>query len=294
MWNGNEATAMRNIHFQAGRLPGRAVVTVAGADSGHFLHNLLTADIEHLAAGAATYAALLSPQGKILFDMLVFRAPDVFLIDCAASRASALMQRLGMYKLRARVEISPRSDLSVGVSPAEVPGSYRDPRAPGIGWRSIGAPAGGTPAGGTPAGDLAEGYDAARIALGLADSDADLGSGEFFPHEANLDQLGGVSFTKGCYIGQEIVSRMEHRGTARNRILPVALDGAAPPKGTEVRAGGKPVGTLLSSAGTAALALLRLDRLADAGAPLMADGVRLHVLKPRWAAYEVPGAEAVA
>lgn len=280
---------MRNIHFQAGRLPGRAVIAVQGADSGHFLHNLLTADIEHLAPGAATYAALLSPQGKILFDMLVFRAPEGFMIDCAASRASALMQRLGMYKLRTRVEISPRSDLSVGVSPVDLPGGYRDPRAPGIGWRIIEAPERGA-----PAGDLAEGYDAARLALGLADSDADLGSGEFFPHEANLDQLGGVSFTKGCYIGQEIVSRMEHRGTARSRILPVALDGEPPPKGTEIRAGEKLMGTLLSSSGRAGLALLRLDRLADSAAPLMAEGVGLHVLKPRWAGYDVPGADGLA
>ncbi len=284
MWLGNEATEMRDIHFRAGRLPGRAVVGVQGSDSGHFLHNLLTADIEHLEPGAASYAALLSPQGKILFDMMVLRTPEGFLIDCAASRSAGLVQRLGMYKLRARVEVSRRDDLSVGVSPAEVPGGFRDPRSPDLGWRMIG----------TPPPEEAEGYDAARIALGLADSEADLGSGEFFPHEANLDQLGGVSFKKGCYVGQEIVSRMEHRGTARSRILPVALDGAAPPSGTEVRAGEKLMGTLLSSAGHDALAQLRLDKLAETDAPLMADGVRLHVLKPRWAAYEVPGAEGVA
>jgi folate-binding protein YgfZ len=284
MWNGNEATEMRDIQFRAGRLPDRAVVGVQGPDSGHFLHNLLTADIEHLEPGGASYAALLSPQGKILFDVMVLRTPEGFLIDCAASRAAGLVQRLGMYKLRARVEVGLRDELSVAVSPTEVPGSYRDPRSADIGWRIIG----------TPPDVAAQGYDGARIALGLADSEADLGSGEFFPHEANLDQLGGVSFRKGCYVGQEIVSRMEHRGTARNRILPVAIDGQAPPKGTEVRAGEKLVGTLLSSAGTAALALLRLDRLADAEAPLTADGVRLHVLKPRWATYDVPGAEAVA
>lgn len=284
MWNGNEATEMRDIQFRAGRLADRAVISVQGPDSAHFLHNLLTADIEHLEPGAASYAALLSPQGKILFDMMVLRTPESFLIDCAAGRAAGLAQRLGMYKLRAKVEVALRDDLSVAVSPTGVPGSYRDPRSGDIGWRMIG----------TPPEAPAEGYDAARIALGLADSEADLGSGEFFPHEANLDQLGGVSFRKGCYVGQEIVSRMEHRGTARNRILPVALDGPAPPRGTEVKAGDKLMGTMLSSAGTAALAVLRLDRLADAGAPLMADGVRLHVLKPRWAAYDVPGAEAVA
>ena len=270
---------MRDIDFWAGSLPGRAVISVRGPEAGHFLHNLLTADIDHLAEGEATYAALLSPQGKILFDMLVLKAGDGFLIDCAAGQRADLMKRLAMYKLRARVELAARDDLAVGVSPGEVAGSYRDPRSPEIGWRIIGAP-----------GAEAEGYDAARIAAGLADSVADLGSGEFFPHEANLDQLGGVNFRKGCYVGQEVVSRMEHRGTARSRILPVTVDGATPPRGTEIRAGEKQVGTVLSSAGQKALALIRLDRLAEATAPLVADGATVRVQKPAWARYEVPGA----
>ena len=125
---------------------------------------------------------------------------------------------------------------------------------------------------------------------GLADSAADLGSGEFFPHEANLDQLAGVNFKKGCYVGQEVVSRMEHRGLARSRILPVLLDGEAPPKGTDIRSGEKQIGTLLSSSGTRALALIRLDRLAEASAPLLAEGVTVKVLKPAWAKYDAPGA----
>lgn len=279
MWIGNEATAMRDTDFRAGRLPGRAVISIRGPDAGHFLNSLLTADVEHLAEGEARYAALLTPQGKILFDMLVLRQGDGFLIDCAAGQRADLLKRLAMYRLRARVEIAARDDLAVGVSPKELPGAYRDPRSPAIGWRMIGAPQ-----------DEAEGHDAARIAAGLADSEADLGSGEFFPHEANLDQLGGVSFTKGCYVGQEVVSRMEHRGTARSRILPVTLDGAAPPKGTDIRAGEKQVGTLLSSSGRNALALIRLDRLGDAAAPLLADGVKVTVLKPAWARYDVPGA----
>jgi folate-binding protein YgfZ len=279
MWIGNEATEMRDIDFRAGRLPGRAILSVRGPEAGHFLHNLLTSDIDHLGEGQAAYAALLSPQGKILFDMLVLPQGDGYLIDCAAGQRADLLKRLAMYKLRAKVEIAARDDLAVGVSPTEIAGGFRDPRSDAIGWRMIGTPQ-----------SEAEGYDAARIAAGLADSEADLGSGEFFPHEANLDQLGGVNFKKGCYVGQEVVSRMEHRGTARSRILPVALDGDAPPKGTDIRSGGKQVGTLLSSAGSKALALIRLDRLADATAPLLADGVSVRVLKPAWAKYEVPGA----
>ena len=270
---------MRDIDFRAGRLPARAVIAVQGPDAGHFLQNLLTADVEHLKPGSATYAALLSPQGKILFDMLVVRAEDGFLIDCAQSMAAGMVQRLSMYKLRAKVEIALRPDLSVSVSPVAAAGFFADPRTLEIGWRGIG-----------PAvGPEAQGYDAARIALGLADSAADIGSGEVFPHEANLDQLGGVNFRKGCYVGQEVVSRMEHRGTARSRILPVTLDGEAPPKGTEIRAGEKQVGTLLSSSGNVALALLRLDRLAEAGEPLRAGGVSVTVRKPPWARYDVPG-----
>jgi len=279
MWIGNEATAMRDIEFQAGTLPGRAVISVRGPEAGHFLHNLLTADIDQLGDGQAAYAALLTPQGKILFDMFVLKAGDGYLIDCAEGQRADLLKRLAMYRLRAQVEIVPRDDLAVGVSPVEVAGGYRDPRYDGIGWRVIGEVAG-----------EARDYDAARIRAGLADSGADLGSGEFFPHEANLDQLGGVSFRKGCYVGQEVVSRMEHRGTARSRILPVVLEGAAPPKGTEIRSGEKQMGTLLSSSGTDALALIRLDRLAEATAPLVADGVTLKVKKPQWAKYEVAGA----
>lgn len=270
---------MRDIDFRAGTLPGRAVISVRGPEAGHFLHNLLTADIDHLAEGQAAYAALLTPQGKILFDMLVVRQGDGYLIDCAASQRADLMKRLAMYKLRAQVEIAARDDLAVGVSPVAVPGAYRDPRSDLIGWRLIGGPQG-----------EAGGYDAARIAAGLADSVADLGSGEFFPHEANLDQLRGVNFRKGCYVGQEVVSRMEHRGTARSRILPVRIDGHVPPKGTEIRSGNKQVGSLLSSVGATALALIRLDRLAEATAPLLADGATVTVLKPAWATYEVPGA----
>ena len=283
MWTGGEATEMRDIHFTGGMLPHRAVIRVSGQDARHFLHNLVTADVEVLSPGQATYAALLTPQGKMLFDFFVLREGDDYLIDCAASQQPDLLKRLGLYKLRAKVEISVPDDLAVGVSPTEPVAErrYIDPRCPALGWRSMT----------TPQAANAEGYDEARIALGLADTDAGLGSGEFFPHEANLDQLGGVSFKKGCYVGQEVVSRMEHRGTARNRILPVDLDGDAPARGAEIRSGDKQIGSLLSSAGSTALALIRLDRLADATEPLLSGDVRVTVLKPRWARYDVPNAK---
>ncbi len=286
MWIGNEATKMRDIHFTAGILPNRVLFHVEGPDAGHFLHNLVTADIEGLTPGQAAYTALLTPQGKILHDFFVLNTGERYLIDCAASQRAELVKRLGFYKLRAKVTVSPSEDeVAVAMERPSSPLAFADPRCAALGWRFA-----------VPAGSLPDNldYEAARIEIGLGDSGADIGSGELFPHEANLDQLGGVSFKKGCYVGQEVVSRMEHRGTARSRILPVALDGEGPAKGAEIRSGEKLVGTLLSASGGAALALIRLDRLADATAPLLTDGVTVHVLKPRWASYDVPGSEGVA
>jgi folate-binding protein YgfZ len=286
MWIGDEATKMRDIHFTAGKLPGRAILRVDGPDAGQFLHNLVTAEVEGLESGQATYAALLSPQGKMLFDFFVVRQGESYLIDCAASQKPEILKRLGFYKLRARIKITEEQAVA-GVSPdgpaAQI--RYPDPRTPALGWRFV-----------NTADTLMEtpDYDLARIALGLADSDADLGSGVYFPHEANLDQFGGVSFTKGCYVGQEVVSRMEHRGTARSRIIPVDLSGPVSGTAQDIRSGEKQVGTILSSAGTQALALMRLDRLAEAAEPLLTGTVTVDVLKPRWASYDVPGAKDIA
>lgn len=269
--------------FTAGLLPERAVLRVTGPEAGTFLHGLLTVDVAGLAPGQAAYGALLTPQGKILFDLFIFADGGEFLIDCSAARRDELLRKLYFYRLRAKVEIA-ASPLAVAVSPEEPsqPLRFPDPRLAGLGWRAL-----------VEAGTMAAAtsYDAARIEGGLADSDADLAPGEFFPHEANFDQFGGVSFSKGCYVGQEVVSRMEHRSTARSRILPVELAGAAPAPGTAVLSGEKQVGTLLSAAGSQALALLRLDRLAEAKAPLLTENVSLTVRKPSFARYDVPGAE---
>ena len=259
----------------------RAVLSLEGAESENFLHNLVTADVLGLAEGEARYAALLTPQGKILFDFFVLKTAEGYLLDCAASQLEELMKRLMFYRLRAKVTFTERKDLEVGVSPERPAGmtASADPRAPLIGWRVI-AEKGKLPTG--------TGYDQARIALGLADSDGDIGSGDLFPHEANFDQLGAVSFSKGCYIGQEVVSRMEHRATARSRILPVTFDGGAPPRGAPIKSADKIIGSVLSSTGNAALALLRLDRMAEATQPLLTDAVRVRVHKPAWIKYDVP------
>lgn len=259
----------------------RAILSLEGLEAENFLHNLVTADILGLTAGEARYAALLTPQGKILFDFFVVKTAEGYLLDCAASQLEELIKRLMFYRLRAKVAIAERKDLEAGVSPERPSGmtAYADPRTPLIGWRMI------TEKGTLPAGT---GYEQTRIALGLADSDGDIGSGELFPHEANLDQMGAVSFSKGCYIGQEVVSRMEHRATARSRILPVTFDGAAPPRGAAIKSADKVIGSVLSSAGNSALALLRLDRMAEATQPLLTDAVRVRVHKPAWIKYDVP------
>jgi tRNA-modifying protein YgfZ len=133
---------------------------------------------------------------------------------------------------------------------------------------------------------VGEGYHAVRLHHGLADSVVDIGSGEMFVHEANLDQLNGVSFTKGCYVGQEVVSRVHHKHTARNRIVPVSFTGDAP-HGSDVLSGTTRVGTMLSSQKGRGLALLRLDRLAETTEPLLTGAVRLTVHKPAWAQFEM-------
>lgn len=261
-----------------GQLTDRAVVSLAGETAGTFLQGLLTCDVGQLTQGGAAYGALLTPQGKILFDVFIHRHDAEWLIDCAATQRDELIAKLKFYRLRAKIDIAPRDDLAVHVGTE----GGLDPRFGEMGARFV-APS-------AAACDM-RAYHARRIALGLADSVADLGPGEFYPHEANLDQLNGVSFTKGCYVGQEVVSRMEHRGSARSRILPISCDGEAPPKGTEIVAGTRPIGSMLSSAGRQALAILRLDRLKEAldeGRDPMTAGIALRAMKPVWARYVVP------
>jgi len=270
-------------------LKARAVAEVSGPEARDFLQSLVTNDIAAMKPGQALWAGLLTPQGKILFDFFVFdTGDDGFILDVSAAQRDALLQRMGMYRLRRDVEIAPRDDLAV--ADGEVSGAvavFDDPRLAGMGARSIVRR--------EVAAELADDagdHHARRIALGLPDSDADIGSGKLFPHEANFDQLGGVSFTKGCYVGQEVVSRMQHRSTTRNRLLPVRGRGALV-GGAEITGAGKRIGEVFSTAGERGIALVRLDRAAaaiDAGEPLMAGDVAIDLVRPPWARFDVPGA----
>lgn len=269
-------------------LADRGVIEIAGADATNFLQNLVTNDIVKLVPGEARYCALLAPQGKILADFLVFTKVDGetrrYLLDCPRELESDILSRLGRYKLRAAVKLTSKSDeLAVfcvlGESPPDVPAAAmaRDPRSKTLGWRII-APRD------TMAEDARDDYEAARIAAGVPQGGVDFAYGAAFPHEANMDLLSGVDFTKGCYVGQEVVSRTKHRNLARKRITPYHVEGEAPAPGTKIIAGEIEIGVAGSHSGDRGLALVRLDRLADAlaaGTTPTASGAALEFVMER-------------
>jgi folate-binding protein YgfZ len=289
--------------MKAALLPDRGVVKVVGDDARKFLNGLLTADIGKVTPQTARFAALLTPQGKIMVDCIVTEvSPEDgsgLFLDCPRALAPTLTDRLNFYKLRAKVIVEDLSE-SLGVLAAwDGDGSteyglvYRDPRLPALGLRVMIPPHLVGEAAAELGAELveADAYEAHRIALGIPRGGLDFIYNDAFPHEADMDQLGGVDFEKGCYVGQEVVSRMEHRGTARNRVVPVAFDAFAPEPGLPVTAGERQVGTMGSSAAGRGLALLRLDRLADAYAaqtPLAAGGVEIRPMKPEWARFVWP------
>jgi folate-binding protein YgfZ len=259
-------------------LPSRALISVSGPDSRSFLQGLLTQDVETLAAGEARFAALLTPQGKLLFDLFVVGGADAVLLDVAAERRAALAQRLMIYRLRAKVEISAVETTVSALWPAQgAPAGdwIDDPRLLELGARGYGA---APPADAVEADEAS--YHAHRLALGVPDPDADCPSETTYPIEANFDLLAGVDFQKGCFVGQETTSRMKRRGLIKNRMLPIAFDGPAPPFGAEVLAGERRAGEVLSGQPGRAMALLRLDRIA--GAALTVEGRPVRVEVPGW------------
>lgn len=251
-------------------LANRGVVEVAGADAEKFLHNILTNSIAGLPAGEARFAALLAPQGKILFDFLVFPVDEGgarrLLLDCPRELAADLARRLAMYKLRAQIDIKDKSEeieafaFLDGPPRAPALAAAADPRSQSLGFRAL-AEKGAV----SPTADIAE-YEAARIAAGVPLGGVDFRYNDAFPHEANMDRLGGVDFKKGCYVGQEVVSRMQHRGLTKKRVTPFRALGEPPAPGSPIMGGDKEIGIAGSHSGANGLALIRLDRLAEAGA----------------------------
>jgi folate-binding protein YgfZ len=289
--------------MKAALLPDRGVVKVAGADARVFLNGLLTIDVGKVTPEQARFGALLTPQGKIIIDFIIAEAPagdgGGFFLDCPRALAPSLVEKLNFYKLRAKVICEDLSEvLGVmafwdGAGATEYGLIYADPRLPALGQRAMLPPHLAKDAAADLGAELfeAQAYEAHRIAQGVPRGGLDFIYGDAFPHETDMDQLAGVDFEKGCYVGQEVVSRMEHRGTARNRVVPVTAANFAPDAGVPVMAGDRQVGITGSHAGNRGLAMLRLDRVADARSaniPLIAGGVAIEPSKPDWAKFDWP------
>lgn len=281
----------------AALLTDRGVLSITGEDAPHFLNNLVTSAVEGLQPGQSAYGALLTPQGKIISDFLVLRTADGYLLDAPAARLEELRKRFTLYKLRAKVSIAIEALSVLAVWGTEtkpaLENAFADPRLPGLGFRALSsaqtAESVVEQAGLEPATEAA--YHAHRVALGVPEGGRDFAFDDAFPHEADMDQLGGVDFRKGCYIGQEVVSRMQHRATARTRVVPVRMSGQAE-SGTAILAGEKTAGTLGSVSGEKALALIRIDRVDDAleaGQSVTAGDTVLTIEKPDWARFRFPG-----
>ena len=270
-------------------LDDRAVLAISGLEARDFLQGLVSNDIAGgLASGTGLYTALLSPQGKILFDFLVTEGDGALLLDVARDSRDALLKKLKMYRLRSKVEIEARDQLGVYVnlkghpdnriaSYADRAVTFADPRFTGLGLRSIGATA-EMPA--NLPGPRA--YHQHRLGLGIPEG-ADFGFEKIFALDAGLAELNGVSFTKGCYIGQELTSRMKHRATSRKRILTVRAEVLLPAEGA-VTKGGTEIGELISSHGQTGFALVRLDRLEESNGDIMAAQIPVALHKPAWLA----------
>ena len=253
------------------RLDSRALIRVSGPDARPFLHNLLTQDVETLAEGELRFGGLLSPPGRLLFDLFLLGEADGVLLDVAADRRDALLQRLSMYKLRAQVAVEADDRLVYASWPDVTDDFTPDPRTPGLGGRRYGGAV-------EPNATEAD-WQAHRLALGVPDPAADALPDKTYPIEANFDLLNGIDFQKGCFVGQETTSRMKRRGSIKNRMLPLAFDGPPPLFGAEVLNGDLRAGEVLSGMDGAAMALLRLDRLEG---PLMVEGRPVAVRRPDW------------
>ena len=281
--------------MQAAFLPDRGAVKVSGEDARNFLNGLVTTDVTELKPGLGRFGALLTPQGKIIVDFLITEAPaghgGGFLFDCPRALAQALTDKLRFYKLRAKLTVENLSD-SLGVIAAwggdlamQPDLTFTDPRAPTLGTRILAPQDLAEKVAVLIGADLVgpEAYEAHRIACGAPRGGLDFIYGDAFPHETNMDRLHGVDFDKGCYVGQEVVSRMQHRGTARTRTVKIILDGPSPETGSPILAGDKQVGTVGSTADNKGLALVRTDRVTEAlaaGLALTAGGLPLRLAEP--------------
>jgi len=279
-------------------LPQRSVISVAGDDAREFLQGIISNDINKVKDGAAIWAAFLTPQGKYLYDFFIVENDGVLLIDCEAERLPEFFKKLKMYKLRSKVDLNDASDQfevfaifgGDGGNPATgYDGDgviFADPRHPSVGARAIMPKGTGAVAldGLGIAPSDATAYDTHRLALGLPDGSRDLIVDKSTLLENGFDELHGVDWDKGCYMGQELTARTKYRGLVKKRLLPVSFEGTAPQPGTPITADGKEVGEMRSSQGSLGLALIRLEAI-EAGTALEAEGIPLTASKPDWANF---------
>ncbi|MGO7154198.1 CAF17-like 4Fe-4S cluster assembly/insertion protein YgfZ [Rhizobium leguminosarum] len=283
-------------------LKDRSLLFVSGAEAQSFLQNLITTDITALEADEARPGALLTPQGKILFDFMIWRDGEGYTIETDAGQRDSLLKRLTMYKLRAAVTLAPSTEEGVTVSWDEGAEGVRESQGVRVSQGARGSQGARdsrfAKAGVTLTrrarrhGDGSEAlYDALRISHGIVTSGSDFALQDAFPHDVLMDFNGGLSFRKGCYVGQEVVSRMQHRGTARRRVVTVSAATALPGTGTEITAAGKPVGTLGSVDGGNGLAIVRIDRAGAAmaaGTSLLAGDTPVSLVLPAWSGLVFP------
>ena len=258
-------------------LPSRALIAVSGPDWRDFLQGLITQDVETLQPGEARFGALLTPQGRLLYDLFVVGREDGCRLDVLAEHRAAILQRLTMYRLRAKVDLAAdETGVSILYGPGAAPGEgfVADPRLPELGWRGYGV---GPPTGAAVADEAVR--EAQKLALGVP-GPADWGSDKTYPIEANFDLLNGIDFRKGCFVGQETTSRMKRRGQIKSRMLPIAFEGPPPAPGAEVLAGELRAGVVTSVGQGRALALMRLDRAE--GADMTVDGRPVTLERPAW------------
>ncbi|ODT83345.1 MAG: hypothetical protein ABS76_02975 [Pelagibacterium sp. SCN 64-44] len=270
-----------NIHLRADRV----LFRFSGADAHKLLNDVVTGHVPEAPGDAAAWA-LLSPQGKILAEGLAGHAGDGIWLDVHQSVADDFFKRIRLYRLRAKVEIEDcRETHRLGFSAAEIPGAQRDRQGPvQLGWRLVAPVADSADWAGT---DSA--YHAVRIAAGILHQGNDFPANDAFAHDIGLDLLEGIDFQKGCYVGQEVVSRMKHRGTARRR--PVIVSGIDAPSGSPVVTNDREAGHVGQVVDGKAVAILRLDRITDPAAATI-DGKPVSLSLPGWATYRFGQADA--
>lgn len=268
------------------RLAGRRVLELKGADAREVLQRVITTDVDPMEITDCRSGALLTPQGKILCDFMIFADGDTVWIDIVEEASAALLKRLTLYRLKSDMQLRFADDLMPVISADPLSGLPTDPRLDGLLWRGIHEADDGL-----PEGDAA--LEALEIANGVPSYGRDYGEADVFPTDVNLDIYQGVGWQKGCFIGQEVVSRMKRRGTIRKRSLAVAFEGDAPAAGTAIKAGNTTLGEITSSQGSDAVGLIRLDRMETArekGETIMADDKVASIHLPDTHRPEAPAA----